>query len=136
MKLLEIYLEGKYDDLFKEGLKYYPHMRIDYSTNLNDPKDELRVFPFRKNKGSYSIGGFRNDIRYRKLRDIYKHLQIMNGVNDLYFANQTNSIYFTLNNKVVRISDHNPSKLRPNNIDIRFGFSTDVGDVIKQIESI
>lgn len=105
-KLLRENLNDFEDKLFDEGKKFYPKLRFIKVKDKYSNKENLRAFTnYPKNKGSYSLGSFKNAIAVFKIRKTIDWLKDK-GISELNFSKSTNSVYFTYKKKTFRISDH------------------------------
>lgn len=112
----------KIDDVLNIGKKYYPKLKlIDNRFYINYPK----------NKGSFSFSGF---IRLL-LTDIGDYIfnSLKHKINNLYKANTTNSIYFSIGSAKFRISDHKKGSFDGNSI--IYNLYTDIDKLINKINS-
>ena len=108
------------DELFIEGRKYFPKLKkIDDRYYLNFPK----------NGGSFSWNGFKNHLINHKIRKIMEIIKEY-IINDNY-SNTTQSVYFKMNGKDYRISDHKRGSF--DGIDIIIGWKTSIEDVVNNI---
>jgi hypothetical protein len=99
-------LNQEYNDVFIEGQKIYPKLKILMATTKSDAVPKPRFFlNYPKNKGSYSLHGMKMDIAKHKIDLVINYLT-KHGVKDIVKSISTNSLYFTLNNKKFRLSDH------------------------------
>ncbi len=97
---------GELQRVFNEGKKFFPKLKMFNAKTKNDPNPKLRFFEnYPKNRASFSLGGFKAAIASKKTLSIVEWLGKA-GVNDVSYSKTTNSVYFSINNTKVRISDH------------------------------
>ena len=102
-------------ELLEEGKKYFPKLKeIDGRYYLNYPK----------NKGSFSESGFKNHLVAYKIEKVIDSLNAKN----ITYSNTSQSVYFTLNGKNFRISDHKKSF---DGIDITIKWNTPIEDIMQ-----
>lgn len=95
------------DDLFNEGKKFYPKLRFIKVADKYTGEEKLRVFTnYSKNKGSYSLNSFKKTLAIIKIGKTVSWLTTKKNVKNLTFSKSTNSVYFDINKKKFRISDH------------------------------
>lgn len=124
MKLYKLFEEvlsnsQEYIDVFNEGKKFFPKLRLDYTTLSGGKKLHLRFFlNYPKNKGSFSLGGFKNHLTFEKISMIKRWL-IAKGINlevSKSIVKSGSFYFFNKENQQIRVSDHLPKKndTRPN----------------------
>ena len=102
-------------EILDEGKKYFPKLKeIDGRYYLNYPK----------NKGSFSESGFKNHLVAYKIEKVIDWLNAKN----ITYSNSSQSVYFTLNGKNFRISDHKKSF---DGIDITIKWNTPIEDIMQ-----
>lgn len=123
MKLLEI-IQDEIDSVYDEGKKYFPKLKvIDNRFYLNYPK----------NKGSFSLGSFKDYIFRYKRDNTLRWMQKQGNVSNIKYAEATGSLYFKFNNKNIRISDH---KKQFDGEDILIQWNTSPVDIANQVKSL
>lgn len=113
------YLENGGDiknPLLEEGKKYFPKLKeIDGRYYLNYPK----------NKGSFSENGFKNHLVNYKIEKVLEWIKAKN----INYSKSTQSVYFTLNGKEFRVSDHKKKSFE--GIDITIKWNTPIEDIMQ-----
>lgn len=103
------------NELFIEGKKYFPKLKeINGRYYLNYPK----------NKGSFSENGFKNHLTAYKIEKVLERLTAEN----IYYSRSSQSVYFTLNGKDYRISDHKKKSF--DGIDITINWNTPIDELV------
>lgn len=122
IKLLEI-IEDEIEAVYNEGKKYFPKLKvIDSRFYLNYPK----------NKGSFSLSGFKTHIQHHKRDNTLRWIQKQGKVTNIKYAD-TGSLYFKFNDKNMRISNH---KKPFDGEDILIKWNTQAVDISQQIKSL
>jgi hypothetical protein len=118
------------EELYKEGLKYFPKLHIEYIGTKSNPNVlENRYFLKKGKGGSFSENGFKNFLITVKIENIIKGLG--KNIKNLNFSKLTMSCYFIFNNVKFRLSDH--KKSLHDGIDILIKFNTDENEIITKI---
>lgn len=104
--------------LYNEGKKFYPKLKIiDNRFYVNYPK----------NKGSFSVSGFKNLLTNKKIRAVVEWLSKKHQIDNLNFSSTTNSAYFKINSIDYRLSDHRKKSF--NGVDLTITWDTKSEDI-------
>lgn len=116
-------INKEYVDVFNEGKKIFPKLKLDYTTISGGNKLHLRFFTnYPKNKGSFGLNSFKKYLIDEKINKVKKWL-LSKGIEIEVSKSRTisghlsGSFYFkNKENKEIRISNHQPKThdLRPN----------------------
>ncbi len=133
-KLLRENIESvETQELFKEGKKLFSNLKMFMTTTKSTTVPELRFFiNYPSNKGSYTPAGFKAYLGSHKLDKIYRW--ILSKKIKITKSNTTNSIYFSLKNKAIRMSDHKRRSFE--GIDLLVDWKTNPQEIANQIKNI
>lgn len=119
------------DPLYIEGKKIFPNLSVRNASTGHDPEPKPRFFiNYKKNKGSYTYNSFKNMLAGEKRNKIISWLSNKGKIDDFVGSMSTNSVYFTFNNKPVRISDHPKES---DAMDIIIHWDTQMSDILDKI---
>jgi hypothetical protein len=118
--------------LFDEGKKFYRKLSFKKIPNKTTGVITTRVFlNYPKNRGSFSVGSFKNhiiDIKIKKTIDWLGNKLIKN----LNYSKTTSSVYFNYNNKNFRMSNHRKNSF--NGIDILINWDTSPQEIVNHFK--
>ena len=125
--------------IYLEGKKYFPNLQIlsnQKTKNRIDQTPEVRVFLNPQIiKGSMSLETFKSVLAGRKIW-LLKNWLVKKGI-EVRSSNTTYSIYFTLNNREVRISEHkNPNRRFNKGVEIIVEWDTSSQEVVDKLNSM
>lgn len=117
--------------LYHEGKKFFPKLKLKVvGTKVQEEPTPRFFLNYPKNKGSYSVYGFKSLLVHEKINKLLDWLNSKFLIKDVNRSRTTNSVYFTLNGKYIRLSDHKKNSFVGKDILINWNTS---GEEIKNL---